>query len=419
MNAQSGRFRGIARVRADASNVAALLADLNKTFADFKAEHEKELAGIKAKFADVVQTEKVARINDEIGKLQKAIDETNALIASARVGGNKPGLSPEKKAHAQAFGRFFRKGEEAGLRDLEVKAAMETQSNPDGGFLVPDTMEAAIDRVLGTMSAMRGLARVMTIGTPEYKKLVNLGGTASGWVSEKAARPTTGTPTLSEIAINAKEIYANPNATQTLLDDSRVDIEQWLADEVSAEFAEEEGTAFITGDGVAKPRGILGHSTVANASYAWGSLGFVVTGAAAAFHATLPADAFIDLYYALKAGYRNGATWITSDAVMKDIRKFKDGQNNYLWAPPTGPDMPATILGKPVVTDDNMPALAANAFPVAFGNFQRGYLIVDRSGVRVLRDPYTNKPYVSFYTTKRVGGDVVNFEAIKLLKCST
>jgi HK97 family phage major capsid protein len=193
---------------------------------------------------------------------------------------------------------------------------------------------------------------------------------------------------------------------------------------VSIEFAEQEGAAFVSGDGVSKPRGILGYPTVLNDNYAWGKLGFVKTGAAADFVLTDPAtdvssaDCLVDLYYALKAGYRNGATWLTSDKVMGRIRKMKDGNGNYLWAPPAAKAEVPTILEKPVVTDDNMPALGANKFPVAFGNFQRGYLIVDRQGVRVLRDPYTAKPNVLFYTTKRVGGGVQNFEAIKLLKCS-
>jgi len=198
-----------------------------------------------------------------------------------------------------------------------------------------------------------------------------------------------------------------------------MDLAAWLASEVGITFAEQEGAAFISGNGVRRPRGLLTYPTVANASYDWGSIGYVVTGAAAAFATSNPADAMIDLYYALKAGYRNGATWLTSDAVMATIRKFKDGQGNYLWAPPTGVDMPATILGKPVATDDNMPALGANAFPVAFGDFRRAYLILDRVGIRVLRDPYTSKPNVKFYTTKRVGGGLANFEAVKLLKCST
>lgn len=414
----AGRMRGVMAARADGANAAKILETLNKTFEEFKAENDARLKGIDKKFDDVVQAEKVERINDELTELSAELETMNKAMAALRLGGGDA-PDPTVAEHAQAFNTWFRKGVENGLADLQVKASLTSQSDPDGGFLVPEEQAAEIDRVLGTVSAMRTLARVQTISGPTYKKLVNQGGATSGWVGEEETRPATGTPTLREIAIEAMELYANPATTQTLLDDARVDLATWLADEVSIEFAEQEGAAFVAGSGVKKPRGILAYDTVANASYAWGKLGFVVTGAAATFAASDPADAIIDLYYALRAGYRNGASWIVSDAVMGTIRKFKDGQGNYLWAPPTGPDMPTTILGKPVSSDDNMPALSANAFPVAFGNFQRGYLIVDRFGIRVLRDPYTNKPNVSFYTTKRVGGGVVNFEAIKLLKCST
>lgn len=414
------RARGLVAVRNDAS-ATAVLAELQKTFQAFKEAREEEMKGINAKFDDVVTKEKVDRINNEISDLTKMLDEVNATMNALRVGGGGGEDDPDKAAYGQAFNKWFRKGDRAveDLGELAVKAKMTTDSDPDGGYLVPTEMDSQIDRVLGTVSAMRQLARVISISTDEFKKLVNMGGAGSGWVGEREDRSETSTPTLRELVFNTAEIYANPAATQKLLDDASVDIAAWLADEVGIEFAEQEGAAFVTGDGVKKPRGFLAYDTVANASYTWGKLGFVISGGAAGFASANPADAIIDLYYALKAGYRNGASFLTSDAVMKDIRKFKDGQGNYLWAPPTGPDMPATILGKPVVTDDNMPALGSNAFPMAFGNFQRGYLIVDRMGVRVLRDPYTNKPYVHFYTTKRVGGGVQNFEAIKLLKCST
>lgn len=420
MTIQTGRVRGIVRTRAEAGDAGKVLAELQKTFADFKAERDKELSDINAKLGDVVQTEKVDRINAEVTRLQAAFDDASQTIAAMKAGGGAGAAAdPDKAEHATAFNRWFRKGVDNGLSDLEVKAKLTTQSDPDGGYLVPEEMEAGIDRVLGTVSALRSISRVITVSTDEYAKLVNMGGASSGWVGEEEAREETDSPTLRKLLINAGEIYAQPAATQRSLDDAAIDVAAWLADEVAIEFAEQEGAAFATGNGVNKPRGVLSYDTVANASYEWGKLGFTVTGGAAAFASSNPADAIIDLYYSLKSGYRNGATFVTSDAVMGTIRKFKDGQGNYLWAPPTGPDMPATILGKPVVTDDNMPALGANAFPVAFGNFQRGYLITDRQGVRVLRDPYTSKPNVLFYTTKRVGGGVVNFEAIKLLKCST
>lgn len=412
------RMRGAVSVRADASDPNTILASLAKTFEEFKASHEEELKGINNKFADVVQTEKVDRINNEITALTKALDDVNMAMAALRSGGGGAGApDPDKAAHAAAFDKFFRKGADNGLADLEVKAALTTQSDPDGGYLVPTEMESTIDRVLGTVSAMRGLARTINISTDEYKKLVSMGGTSSGWVGEEETRPETDSPTLREIIINVNEIYAKPRSTQKALDDAAINIEQWLADEVATEFAEQEGAAFITGNGVKKPRGILSYNTVANASYAWGSLGYVVTGHASSFASSAPADALIDLFYSLKQGYRSNASFLTSDAVMGTIRKMKNTEGDYLWAPPTA-DMPASILGKPVSTDDNMNALGSNAFPVAFGDWNRGYLIANRVGIRVLRDPFSNKPNVEFYTTKRVGGGVVNFEAIKLLRCS-
>ncbi|CAN7335779.1 phage major capsid protein [Bosea sp. LjRoot90] len=424
MGMMTGSFRGLALVRADANDPNKILAELKTTFEQFKAAHEEELKGIKKGFADVITAEKVAKINGDIGELTKALDAVNAALAAAKLGGGAGGgLDPVKAEHKAAFEKFFRKGADAGLRDLEVKAKLTTQSDPDGGYLVPEETSATIDRVLGTISVMRQIATVMPVGTSTYKKLVNMGGAGSGWVGEEEARPETGTPTLRELVFNVMELYANPSTTQTMLDDGIVDIAAWLADEVQLAFAEQEGAAFISGNGQKRPRGLLTYDTVANASYAWGKLGYIASGAAASFSAPTssvsPADAFIDLYYALKAGYRGNASWLMSDAVMGSVRKFKNAEGSYIWAPPSDAASVASILGKPVYNDDNMPAVGADAFPIAFGDFKRGYLIPDRQGVRVLRDPFTNKPNVQFYTTKRVGGGVANFEAIKLMKIAT
>lgn len=418
------KARGIVAVRADASgNPTEILNDLKKTFEAFKTEHTEELDAIKKGQADVVKSEKVDRINSDITKLQKSLDDVNQTVAALRVGGSGDLPDPAVKEHAQAFNKWFRKGDraiDANLHDLEVKAALSTDSDPDGGYLVPEEMSDTIDRVVGTVSAMRELATVLPIGTDTYKKLVNMGGAGSGWVGEKDSRPETDTPTLRELIFNTQELYANPATTQKALDDARLDIAAWLANEVAIEFAEQEGAAFISGDGVNKPRGILGYDTVANASYSWGKVGFVKSGVATALTdgSNNGSDALISLYYALKQQYRNGAQWLMADSVMETVRKFKDGDGNYLWSPATASGEVPTFLGKPVRTDDNMDAVAAGKFPIAFGNFQRAYLIIDRFGTRVLRDPYTNKPYVHFYTTKRVGGGIQNFEALKLLKVS-
>ena len=416
----NSRARGVVAVRNDGGNAAAILNELKQTFETFKAEREKEVADLKKGMADVVQTEKVDRINAEITKLQTALDEVNVTIATLKIGGggDQP-QSAEKKEHAKAFNQFFRKGAENGLRDLEVKAALRTDSDPDGGYVVPDQMETTIDRVLGTVSAMRSISRVMSISAGVYKKLVSQGGAVGGWVGEKDARPETATPKLSSLEFPAMELYANPAATQTLLDDARVSIEQWLADEVSITFAEMEGAAFISGDGVNKPRGVLSYDTVADANYAWGKLGYIASGVAAALTDATHngADAMTDLVYAIKAGYRQGGRFLMNRKTQAAIRKLKSKTEElYLWQPSIQAGQPATLLGYPITDDDNMPDIGAGKFPVAFGDFQRGYLIVDRIGIRVLRDPFTNKPYVHFYTTKRVGGGVQNFEALKLLK---
>lgn len=410
--------RGIVAVRADASDPTALVGQIRTAFEQFKAENDKALADLRKGLGDTVQAEKVDRINADISVLQKSLDEVSAKLVAASLGGPGRSEDPTRAEHAKAFNSWFRRGVEANLRDLEVKAKLTTQSDPDSGYVVPTEVESTIDRVLGTVSAMRGLATVRSIGAPSYRKLVNQGGATSGWVGEEEKRDGSGTPKLSGLEFEVMELYAQPAATQTALDDAGMDIASWLADEVAIEFAEEEGAAFITGNGAKKPKGILSYGTVANSSYAWGKIGFVPTGVAAALTDASHngADALIDLYYSLKAGYRAGASWLMADAVMGAVRKLKDGQGNYLWAPPAGAAEIPTILNKPVRTDDNMDAVAAGKFPIAFADFRRAYLIIDRQGIRVLRDPFTSKPNVLFYTTKRVGAGIQNFEAIKLLK---
>jgi HK97 family phage major capsid protein len=410
------RVRGLVAVRADASDATKIFAELKTAVEAMKAEHEKEIADIKKGLGDVVQSEKVDRINADIGKLQKALDETNAILAAARIGGDGKAENPDKKAHATAFDQFFRKGVEAGLRDLEVKAALRSNSDPDGGYVVPEQMEAGINELLRTTSTVRALAQVLPVSSALYKKLINRQGASAGWVGETASRPETNTPTLSALEFPVFELYANPATTQTLLDDAAISIEDWLASEVNGEFADQEGDAFVNGNGVNKPRGLLSYTNVANASYAWGSIGYIASGAAADFASSNPGDKFIDLAYALKAGYRQNARWLMNDLTQAKIRKFKTGTGDYIWQPGLQANQPSTLLGYAVSSDDNMPDVNTDTYAVAFGDFKRAYLIIDRVGIRVLRDPFTNKPYVHFYTTKRVGGGVQNFEALKLMK---
>lgn len=393
---------------------------LGKAFDAFKAENDARLKEIEKKgAADPLLTEKVDKINADIAQisaLKKQLDTLETAVAQGQFpGGGKNELDRVKAQHKDAFAKFFRKGAEGGLRDLEIQAGLSTLSDPDGGFLVPEDYEQAIDRVALSVSAMRRLATVRTIGTDTYKKLVNQGGASSGWVGEKGARAETNTPTLTEIAINTKEIYAMPAATQTLLDDSRVDIAGWLADEVSIEFSEQESEAFINGNGVEQPKGIAAYAMAANSSYVWGKVGFITSGNASLVN---DLDKLIDLQHSLKPVYRNGAAWLMNDATLATIRKMKDGDGNYIWVPGLKDGAPDTLLGKPVEIDDNVDDIGNGKYPIFFANFKRAYLIIDRQGVRVLRDPYTSKPYVLFYTTKRVGGGIVMYEAIKALKVS-
>jgi len=395
------------------------IADLGAGFEQFKAANEDRLVQIEktGKASGEIEN-RLSTISADLTELQKMKDQVDSIEASAnRLPGGGAGDNKSVSAHKVGFNKFMRKGYDDGLRELEVSAELTTQSDPDGGWTVPEEVDSAITRIEGTMSAMRSLARVQPVGSSTYKKLHNVGGSSSGWVGEEEDRPETGTPALKMLDFPTKELYANPAATQGMLDDSVFNVEAWLAEEVAIEFAEQEGSAFIDGSGVNQPYGFLSYSSVANANYAWGSLGFISTGVNGGFAATPDGgDALIDLQHALKRGYRNNASFLTNDATLAGVRKLKDNDGNYIWRAGLEAGASATLLGKPIEIDDNMPDLATGSLSLAYGDFNRGYVITDRMGVRVLRDPYTNKPFVMFYTTKRVGGGVQDFAAIKLLK---
>jgi HK97 family phage major capsid protein len=395
---------------------------LGRTFEEFKAANEQRIKAIENKgYAPADTVEKIDKINAELDKIVALKAQLEALeTAVARdefKGGGSTQIDNAKAEHRAAFEKWFRKGGEAQLeavKQLQVQAGLSTLSDPDGGYLItPPEFDKAIDRVAGTMSAMRRICTVRSIGTDTYKKLVNMGGATSGWVAEKASRTETDTPTLKEIAINMKEIYAEPGCTQISLDDATIDLPSWLADEVSIEFAEEEGSAFISGNGVEKPHGIAGYTFIADASYSFGKVGYIAGG-----HATLlnNADKLEDVTLALKSIYLNGASWLMNRNTVGKIRQLKDGNGQSLWQPGLQAGAPNVLFGYPVDTDDNIDTIGAGKYPCFFGNFKRAYLILDRMGIRVLRDPYTSKGNVLFYTTKRVGGGIVMFEAIKALK---
>jgi HK97 family phage major capsid protein len=391
--------------------------DFLRAFESFKAANDERLSGLEQRAGDVVAEEKVDRINRALQEQKQKIDALTLAAARPALGGERKGDAPAARETKAAFDRYVRKGDAGGLDAFEVKS-LSAGSNPDGGYTVPLEIEHTIDRVLTSASPIRAIASVQQIGSGTYRKPIATAGAATGWVGETDAIATTGAPTLAALDFPAMELYAMPAATQTLLDDSQVDIEQWLAGEVQIVFAEQEGAAFVTGDGNNKPTGFLSATTVADASWAWGKLGYIASGAAGAFDSTDPSDALLDLAYAPKQGYRANGRWVLNRKTESTIRKFKDSTGNYIWQPAAAAGQPATIFGYPVTEAEDMPDIAADSFSIAFGDFARGYLIVDRVGIRVLRDPYSAKPYVLFYTTKRVGGGVQNFEAIKLMKFS-
>lgn len=310
---------------------------------------------------------------------------------------------------------FLRRGSEIELKSFEGTTAL------DGGLVIPRELDAVIDATLKTISPIRQIASVVRVGSAGYRKLITTGGTPSGWVTETAARPETDTPKFREIAPPMGELYANPAASQAMLDDAAFDVESWLAGEIATEFARAEGAAFANGDGVNKPRGFLRGPTPtveADSVRAFGTLQYLATGAAGAFPTSNPADRLVDFIQTLRQPYRQGAVFVMNSATLARIRKFKTTDGAFLWQPGLLAGRPDTLLGYPVIEAEDMPDVAADSFSIAFGNFRAGYLIAERTETTILRDPFTKKPYVYFYAVKRIGGGIVNSEAIKLLKFS-
>ncbi len=391
-------------------------AEMMRAFEAFKETNDERLALDRKKVGDIVLDEKLARIDATMTAQARRLDEITLKSARPALGGERHAVrSASALEHKQAFDAYVRSGDVDGLRALEMKA-MSVGSNPDGGYLVPPEVETQIGARLTAISPIRSIAGQRTISSNLYKKPFMTAGPAVGWVGETDARTQTTSPTLDSLSFPAMELYAMPAATATLLEDSAVNIDEWLGQEVEQVFAAQEGTAFVSGDGNNKPKGFLSYTAVANASWTWGNLGYIASGVSAAFPASDPSDVLVDLIYALKAGYRQNAVFVMNRKTQSAIRKFKDTAGNYLWQPPAVAGGKASLMTFPVIEAEDMPDIAANALSIAFGDFNRGYLVVDRAGVTVLRDPYTAKPYVLFYTTKRVGGGVQDFDAIKLIK---
>lgn len=340
------------------------------------------------------------------------LEQSFAAITDLALPATRPMLAGARSVANVGFDAFVR----SGSGGIEVKA-LSGATDGAGGYAVPQEIDALIDATLKSISPIRAIANVVQVGSSGYRKLVTSGGFASGWAAETGARAETATPAFNEVAPPSGELFANPAASQAMLDDMGFNVEEWLAEEIGREFASAEGAAFVNGNGTNKPKGFLAAATAATAdgTRAFGTLQHIVSGAAGDFNAK-PDDKLIDMVQLLRPPYRQGACWVMNSATLARIRKFKTSDGAFLWAPSLATGQPATLLGYPVVEAEDMPDIAANALAIAFGNFKAGYLIAERGETQILRDPYSNKPYVHFYATKRVGGMVSNSEAIKLMK---
>lgn len=428
------------------------LSDKWDKFAEAQTAHQKLVD------ERIAKLEKGESIADVEAKLKNANDEMTALQKEVKelvLKGNRPGSSGGKSATYEAelkqfnlrlqanameagksftpvsadqyaeykgiWDKYARKGME-GLSDTERKT-INVGTSTQGGFLVDEQMESGIDRVVQRYSSMRQVARVIPIGSASYKKLVKTSGTSGAISGGETATPSNGTsPGWSELEFKPGTYLSEQRITSEALEDATQDIGADLELEIGIEFAEKEGSDFISGDGVNGPRGLTSYTNVANASYAWGSVGYVASGHASSWASSNPSDYLIDLVHSLKRQYRAGASFLMNDATLGSIRKLKDGQGNYLWGMTKESFMAGavgTLLGYNVATDDFMADIGANAFPIAFGDFKQAYYVIERKGIAVLRDPATAFPHVRFLARRRVGGGIAKFEAVKLFKIAT
>ena len=422
-----------------ADELKTVITDLNAAFEEFKTKNDARIAEIEKKgSADPLLSEQVDKISSKITELEEIksrLDQTETALARrvptpaadgdmeqkaaqfAAMCAKARGIvvpadfgSRELAQYKSSFVEMMRKGD---LMSLDAQKALSVGSDPDGGYTVePDTSGRIVQKIFET-SPMRQVASVQVIGTDALEGMFDLDEAAAGWVGETASRPETNTPQLGKWRIPVHELYANPAATQKILDDSMVNLEQWLAGKVADKFARTENAAFVTGDGVGKPRGFL---TYGAGTTLPGTIQQVDSGANGAFvTGGTGADALLTLVYALKQGYRSGARFFMPRSVVSAVRKLKASDGSYIWSPGIAAGQASTLLGFPILEMEDMPSLDTGSLSLAFGNMAEAYQIVDRQGIRVIRDQYTNKPYIHFYTVKRTGGDVVNFEALKIM----
>lgn len=396
----------------DHKDVSEVAQELKGKFEEFTQKNDKRIDAIEAEKSKL--SGQVDTLNEKLTELDELKTNLEAELAAVKRP-NGGTVNKDVAEHKTAFEQFVRKGKEEGLADLERKA-MQVGSDPDGGFAVPEELDRNIISMLRDEVVMRQECNVVTVGSPSFKRLVNQGGSNSGWVGEVDKRPETKTPKLASIEPVWGEIYGNPAATQTMLDDAFFDVEQFITGDLAIEFAEQEEAAFTNGDGIKKPKGLLayGSDEQADKDRDWGKLQHLLLKKPT----EVTADEIMKLIYTMRKVYRSGAKFMMNNNTLFQVRTLKDAQGNYLWQPGLQLGQPSALLGYGIAENEQFSDVVAESTPIAFGNFKRCYTILDRMGVRMLRDPYTNKPFVHFYTTKRVGSMMVDSNAVKVLKAA-
>ena len=360
------------------------------------------------------------RFKDDVSKrmtdLTTRIERLDRKAADTR----RPALATratEELPHRKAFGAYIRQGDEDQFKALGLEGkGYNTAVAAEGGFLVDPQTSEMVAHVLRSGASIRAVARVVQVEATAYDVLVDHGDIGAGWISESDASVADPTPTVSRISVELHELSAAPSASQRILDDTAFDMEAWLAERIADRFLRAESDAFVNGTGANQPAGFLTKTMVPEASWSWGNIGYVATGTDGDFDPNEPGDAIVDLVYTLGAEYRARAVFVMNSKTAGELRKMKDSHGRFLWVEGLAGDQPARLLGYPVQICEAMPEIGSDSFSIAFGDFHHGYTIAERPDIRILRDPFTNRPNVTFFATKRVGGDVTDFAAIKLMK---
>ncbi|MCH9754210.1 MAG: phage major capsid protein [Alphaproteobacteria bacterium] len=390
------------------SEIKDRLDKLSGAWEEFKFTNDQRLKQVEQKgSADVVTENKLSNINT-------ALDEYKSRLQMLELKNARPVKSIDSRdnlidsEYKNAFSDYLRKGNETLVSNLSRKS-LSGVSNAEGGYLIDNAMYQFIYKNLESRSVMRQLCSIQEISTDSFDILSDDGNFDAGWVSEVEQRNDTKNANISKKNIPVHEIYAQPKVSQKLIDDSKIDISKWLSERLAEKFMYSESASFIIGDGNHKPRGILTYPSGKGANE-------IEQLSVKSEDGVIDVDSIINLYYSLDAQYSGNASFLMHRDMLQQIRLLKsDSTGHYLWSPGLESKSPDTLLGVPVYESADMPVPKKGSLSIALADFKSAYMIVDRAGINLMRDPYTEKPFVKFYTTKRVGGDIINTNAIKLL----